>query len=214
MSDDSDVRAGEEREEPGAADASAELEVDIEAGAEVEELEASELETALRERDQWWSARMASLEAELHAQTKRLDEVHRAYRNFTEDTRRANERREREAERELEDKRTAMIKAFFEVADNLDRSAEAARSSRSFDALMDGIELVRAQFLRALEGLGVEPLNAQGEPFDPTLHEAVATLPVQDPALHQTVVAVFRQGFRAGNAVLRPAMVQVGQYNG
>jgi len=70
---------------------------------------------------------------------------------------------------------------------------------------------VYAQFVAKLAGFGVTRIDALDQPFDPTCHEAVTTVPVTDPASDHAVVGVVRPGYRMGDEVLRPAQVAVAQ---
>jgi molecular chaperone GrpE len=74
--------------------------------------------------------------------------------------------------------------------------------------LINGLRLVHAEVLAALARVGIEPFSPVGEPFDPQHHEAVAQQPVEGQA-SGTIVEVYQQGFRLGEAVLRPARVLV-----
>ena len=122
----------------------------------------------------------------------------------------ARVRARREVAKEIERGKRALLGELLEVIDNLDRAIEAGAGSGSTEALLEGVRLVRAQFLGRLEGLGVSPIDALHQPFDPALHEAVTTVPagIEDD---DRVVGVVRPGYRIGNEVLRPAMVAVGR---
>ena len=74
-----------------------------------------------------------------------------------------------------------------------------------------GVERVRRQFIASLDELGVTLIPAAGEKFDPALHEAVATIPVEDPELDGAVMEEQLQGYRSGDRVLRHARVTVGK---
>jgi molecular chaperone GrpE len=74
--------------------------------------------------------------------------------------------------------------------------------------LTKGIRLVQQQMLGALKRAGIETFTPKGEPFDPHLHEAVATTPVKG-AESGTVVEVYQAGYRLGDDVLRAAKVVV-----
>jgi molecular chaperone GrpE len=76
--------------------------------------------------------------------------------------------------------------------------------------LLQGVELVRRQFISKLEGFGVTMIDAEAKPFDPVLHEAVTSVPVP-PEQDGKVVGVIRQGYRMGDDVLRPTSVAVGK---
>ncbi|MCL2466379.1 MAG: nucleotide exchange factor GrpE [Micrococcales bacterium] len=68
----------------------------------------------------------------------------------------------------------------------------------------------QTQVLRALRTVGVEPVDAVvGDPFDPEVHEAVATRPAEDPNQNGTIAVVHRAGWRSAHGVVRPAGVEV-----
>jgi molecular chaperone GrpE len=122
----------------------------------------------------------------------------------------ARGRLRRDMQREVERSLRAVIAELLEVLDNLDRAIAAAGADES--PLLVGVRLVRDQFLAKLEGFGVTRLPALGEPFDATLHEAVATAPVTDPTLDGHIVAVVKEGYAIGDDLLRPASVVVGAH--
>jgi len=76
--------------------------------------------------------------------------------------------------------------------------------------LAKGVRLVQADLTAALARLGIEPYSPEGERFDPELHEAMASQPVEG-AEPGTVVEVYQQGYRIDGTVLRPARVVVAQ---
>jgi molecular chaperone GrpE len=100
-----------------------------------------------------------------------------------------------------------LAKELLPALDNLDRALEAAAKD---DPLLEGVRLVRAELAAALARCGIESYSPAGEPFDPALHEAVATAP-QPPegAAGGTVVEVYQPGYRLGESIIRPARVVV-----
>lgn len=69
------------------------------------------------------------------------------------------------------------------------------------------LEQVRQRLLDVLANVGVQPMNAQGQPFDPQLHLALEFVPPSEPYPAGTVVSELRRGYLVGNRVLRPAEV-------
>lgn len=97
------------------------------------------------------------------------------------------------------------VAAFLPVYDNLER---ALKQPTADEAYKKGVELTMKGLQDAMTKLGVECINAEGETFDPNLHNAV--MHVQDAtAGENTVVEVFQQGFICGEKVIRFAMVKV-----
>ena len=100
-----------------------------------------------------------------------------------------------------------MLVSFLEVLDNLDRALESA-GDRS-DPIIQGVSIVRQQFITTLEGMGVKRVDPLGHTFDPALHEAVSSMPAPAGTAPNTVVGVIRPGYLINDEVLRPAAVAV-----
>jgi molecular chaperone GrpE len=105
---------------------------------------------------------------------------------------------------------TKLTKELLPAVDNLERALEHApeASSESEQAFLAGIKHVHSDLIAALQRAGIERYSPEGEPFDPTLHEAVAQQPI-DGFAPGTVVEVFQRGYRIGENVVRPARVVV-----
>lgn len=97
------------------------------------------------------------------------------------------------------------ILQLLPVMDNLERALEATGEGQS---VRQGVEMTLRQFREVLEAAGVEAMVAQGQPFDPTRHEAVARGPV-DGVAAGLVAQEYRKGYLLRAQVLRPAMVKV-----
>jgi len=117
------------------------------------------------------------------------------------------------AARELDDiKKYAtenLIRQLLTVVDNLERAiASAASENESGQSLVDGVALTLAEIKKILEKHYVSPIQALGEPFDPTFHQAMCQeeSPDQPP---NTVVQEFQKGYLIHERLLRPAMVVV-----
>lgn len=152
------------------------------------------------------------LEARVAAKDEELRATLARYREANAEFEQARARMRREVAKEVEHGTRAVLADLLDVIDNLDRAIEAARGQGSGPALLQGVEMVRAQFLDKLDGRGVRPIEAAGRAFDPSLHEAAATVPVADPARDGLVVGVIRQGYVIRDEVLRPAVVAVAAF--
>src|SRR5262245_24487164 len=113
--------------------------------------------------------------------------------------------------RELDDARfdtkSKVLKEMLPVVDNLERAIEHASAQTGTNPIVEGVQLVLRQFMTAFERLGVDPVDAAGQPFDPNLHEAISQLESDQPP--GTVVQVLQRGYRSGDRLLRPALVVV-----
>jgi molecular chaperone GrpE len=150
------------------------------------------------------------LERRLADREQQLQQIAQQYKSAAAEFDEARVRARREVTREVERSKRAMLAELLDVMDNLDRALEAGTPSSSVETLLEGVRLVRSQFLSRLEGFGISPIAALNERFDPTLHEAVTTVPT-DEAGDDRVLGIVRPGYRIGDEVLRPAMVAVGR---
>ena len=100
----------------------------------------------------------------------------------------------------------ALIINLLPIIDDFDRALETVDASLAGLTWVHGIELIRRKFHMLLDMSGVEEIAADGETFDPTVHEAVAQQPGED----HKVIAVVQKGYKLGDRVVRPAMVIVG----
>ena len=152
------------------------------------------------------------LEARVAAKDEELRATLTRYREANAEFEQARARMRRDVAKEVERGAKAVLADLLDVVDNLDRAIEAARTGGSDPALLQGVEMVRAQFLAKLDGHGVHPIDAAGRPFDPACHEAAATVPVADASQDGIVVGVIRQGYAIRDEVLRPAVVAVASF--
>lgn len=119
---------------------------------------------------------------------------------------------QRSAEEQVHHLRVKVLEQLIPVVGNLDRSIAAAEGAGSTDpALLEGLRLVHAQFLSVLAGFGLERASAIGERFDPRRHDAVALVPVDDPAKDGVVVEELTPAYVFKDTVVQPARVQVGR---
>ena len=155
-------------------------------------------------------AYVEELEQRLQEKDRLLQGYVEQFKSATAEFEQARARARRDVAREIERGQRARLVELLEVVDNLDRAIEAGRESRNLDALLQGVELARQQFLARLDAFGIQRIEALGEPFDPHQHEAVTVVPcgAEDD---ERVMGVVRCGYRAGDEVLRPALVAVGR---
>lgn len=103
------------------------------------------------------------------------------------------------------------IVAMLPVLDNLERALNVDEKN-GFQPLLDGIRLVKDQFLGVLTGLGVKVLDPLGQQFSPVEADAIVVVPVDDKTKDNVVLGVYQRGYELGEKVIRPAKVQVGRY--
>jgi molecular chaperone GrpE len=111
----------------------------------------------------------------------------------------------REQEAAGREGRRAALLPLLAVLDTLERALAAGSTDRQF---YDGVAATHRLFADALRQAGADAIDTVGRPFDPTVHEAVATV-ASDGGEPGTVAKEVRRGWRLGNDLLRPAQVVV-----
>ena len=147
----------------------------------------SELERVRAERAAYLD-RAARIQAEFENFRKRSDKQQLEYREYA-----------------LAD----AVKTLLPILDSLDRALNTkAASLEDFHA---GVELIDKQFHDALAKLGVQPVAAEGEPFDPNLHQAIQMVDT-DEVEDNHVIDELQRGYKLKDRLLRPAMVRVARH--
>ncbi|CCO07886.1 nucleotide exchange factor GrpE [Desulforamulus hydrothermalis] len=99
-----------------------------------------------------------------------------------------------------------LIKNLLPVLDNFERALASAGDGG--EKFISGVQMIHRQLYEVLTAEGLAPIPAQGEPFDPNLHEAVMQVTDADQP-ENTVVEELRKGYYLKGKVIRPAMVKV-----
>lgn len=102
---------------------------------------------------------------------------------------------------------TALTK-LIEVLDNFERGQKALEGVDDCAKIKESFDLIQKQVYETLTKMGLEEIKAIGEEFDPNFHEAVMQTPTSDYPEH-AVIAELRKGYKYGDKVLRPTMVNV-----
>ncbi|WP_091611913.1 nucleotide exchange factor GrpE [Marinococcus luteus] len=121
-----------------------------------------------------------------------------------------NVRRRAKAEKEEDAKYRVqpLAEELLPVMDNFERAMQTQPDNESVQSFIDGMAMVYNQFRTALEQQGVEEIPAQGEYFDPTIHQAVMQADEEGFESNQ-IVEEMQKGYRLKDRVLRPSMVKV-----
>jgi molecular chaperone GrpE len=146
--------------------------------------------------------RLKALEAERDGLSADLARARADFYNY-----RTRVDRDRERDRALAAERA--VDQFFPVLDNLDRTLAAAGDADS--SLVKGVDMVRRQFRKVLESMGLEAIPGEGVPFDPAIHEAVELVTVQDPSQDGAVIGEIERGWILAGKVLKASRVRVGR---
>ncbi len=200
MADNGDIKQTPEQEPD--LKAPAQDEVDSSAADAVENAaEPTEAAAESGEAAQLEDGRIRELEEKIEELKGQLLRVHADFDNFRKRTRQEKEDLQKYAAK-------GVILDLLAVVDNFDRALSALPDGEAYRDVRTGVEMVHRQLLSVLEKHGVQPMDVVGQPFDPTLHEAV----MQEPADGKEagiVVQELQKGYTIHGKVLRPAMVKV-----
>lgn len=100
------------------------------------------------------------------------------------------------------------LKKLIEVLDNFDRGEKAIQDVQDCETVKESFNLVYKQLKDALQKVGLETIDCVGQEFDPNFHEAVMQTPTNEHPEH-TIIAELQRGYKLGDRVLRPALVNV-----
>jgi len=113
----------------------------------------------------------------------------------------------REKEEAVKYANASLIERLIPLIDNFEFGIQAARAEGS-QAVLVGLEMVAKQFQEFLTSVGVETVDAEGQPFDPNFHEAVGN-EASDTVPEGNVVRQLRKGYKLRDRLIRPANVFV-----
>ena len=146
------------------------------------------------------------LQEELEAAQQEANDYKDKYLRTQAEMANFKKRLERRYEEQVEEEKKRLLLRFLSVADNLERALNHA--DLNDDGLRDGIQLTYQELQHLLAQEGVERIESEGQPFDPSYHEAVAIIPTSE-AEADTIVAQLQKGYLYLDQLLRPAKVHV-----
>lgn len=117
-------------------------------------------------------------------------------------------RSQREKDSLFADVTASSVAALLPIIDNVERAL--AVENASANDMRKGVEMINTQAVQAFEKLGVTSFGAAGEEFDPNIHHCVGTANVEDIESGKIAV-VLQKGYKLGEKVIRPAMVQTAE---
>lgn len=191
LSENAEIRQENETEAADVAANEAEAQTDEELEKEAEELSPVE---ALQEK-------LTAAEAQA---AEYLDGWQRAKAEFDN----ARKRLQRDRAEAYTSAAVDHAQKLLPILDDFDRALENVPSQIEEDSWFEGLVLVKRKLHAILDGLEVEPIEALGQPFDPSFHEALA-LQDADGVESGMVIEELQTGYRRGDRVIRPALVNV-----
>lgn len=143
--------------------------------------------------------------------TKEKDELEDKYLRAEAEMANMQTRYKKEQEQLLKYQSQRLATAVLPVIDNLNRALEIEVDDEASKNLKQGVEMVAKDLNKAFTDNEITKIESLGKRFDPTLHQAVKSVPAEDGQEPETIVEVFQDGYMLKDRVLRPAMVVVAQ---
>jgi molecular chaperone GrpE len=150
-------------------------------------------------------AQLAAVTGERDRLAAEKDELHDRMLRARAEFDNARRRADRERSDFLQFAAMDLVREILPVLDDFERALQVETADREY---AKGVELIYQRLFDTLKKLGLEPIEAQGKPFDPNLHQAVERVDTEE-AEDQTVLGEFQKGYNFKGKLLRPAMVRV-----
>ncbi len=145
---------------------------------------------------------------EVNPLQEKYDKLNNQYIRLAADFDNYRKRHEQEKEALLKYGAENTLKKMIEVLDNFERGLKAIETVEDCEKVKECYNLAYKNFTDVLTKAGLETIKAEGEEFDPNFHEAVMQTPTSDKPEH-TIVAELQKGYKLGDKVLRPTLVNV-----
>lgn len=145
---------------------------------------------------------------EVNPLQEKYDTLNNQYLRLAADFDNFRKRNEQEREALLKYGAESTLKKMLEVLDNFERGLKAIETVDDCEKVKECYNLAYKNFTDVLAKAGLETIKAEGEVFDPNFHEAVMQTPSSDVPEH-TIIAELQKGYKLGDKVLRPTLVNV-----
>lgn len=145
---------------------------------------------------------------ELEKLQEKYNELNNQYVRLAADFDNYRKRQAQERESLLKYGAENALKKMIEVLDNFERGEKALENVEDCEKCKESFNLVHKQVVETMAKLGLETIEAEGQAFDPNFHEAVMQTPTSEHPEH-TVINELQKGYKMGDKVLRPSLVNV-----
>jgi len=147
-------------------------------------------------------------ESELDKVKKALEEKNNQYIRLSADFDNFRKRQAQERENLLKYGTVECLKKVIEVVDNFDRAMQSIDKIDNIDKMKENFVILNKQLMDSLTKMGLEVIETKDQTFNPNLHEAVMRTPTEEYP-EETIIAELQKGYKYGDKVLRPALVNV-----
>ena len=203
-----------DRENEEILDSDAAQEMEEENTEEAEDLEAG-TEEGVREEDEDAQEEKEAPKGKVFGRKKKKDKKDEQLEDLTDKLKRQmaefdnyRKRTEKEKSQMYEIGAKDVVEKILPIVDNFERGLDSVPEEQAEDPFVDGMNKIYKQLMTTLEEIGVKPIEAVGEEFNPDLHNAV--MHVEDEELGENIVAEeFQKGYTYRDSVVRHSMVKV-----
>ena len=172
------------------------------------ELIEDEAQDAQKEKNKGERKILKKLEAELKGVQEERDAFKDSYQRTFSEFNNYKKRNQAMASQAMHTGTCDAVEKILPVLDNLERALEHAGANED-DPMAKGVEMVYTQLTNILSGMGVKEIPADGEPFDPSVHQAIQQVEPAEGEESGTVATVVQKGYKLGDKILRHSMVIV-----
>jgi molecular chaperone GrpE len=145
---------------------------------------------------------------ELELLRNEVEELREKNLRLLADSRNLQQRSQRDKAEALKYAEADFARELLVVIDDLERTLDSAKAAEDVEAVADGVRIIYEHFLKVLRGRGIEAIEAEGRPFDPSFHEALMQRPSDEyPA--GTVMQELARGYKMHDRVIRASRVVV-----
>ncbi|MGQ9657522.1 MAG: nucleotide exchange factor GrpE [Fimbriimonadales bacterium] len=152
---------------------------------------------------------------QLQARVAELEQAYEEQKNLYLRTLADFQNYRRRQQEEMERQRGLLLESvmtdLLPILDNFERALEAAEATRELETLIEGVRMTERQIKAVLTRYDIHPIIAIGQPFDPSLHEAIQRVETTDYE-DGIVIDEVERGYRMGERVLRPSRVIVAKH--
>ena len=165
------------------------------------------------EKDENFQDKKDEKNTELQDLQQKYDTLNQQYLRLAADFDNYRKRQAQERENLLKFGTENALKKMIEVLDNFERGKKALENVDDCAKVKESFDLVHKQVFDALSKLGLEVIETEGKEFDPNFHDAVMQTPTSEHPEH-TIINELQKGYKMGDKVLRPALVNVATSEG
>lgn len=154
------------------------------------------------------------LSEEIREELEEMEELRERHLRLAAEFENYRKRTRREMKEARERGQSELTGRLLDALDDLERVLDTPSDSTTVEALREGVEMVQRKLEKELSEAGLAKMDPEGERFDPEYHEALLTVPTDEPDENDVVSRVLINGYVFGDRVLRPARVEVKKYGG